>query len=382
MIYTRPCYLEVNLDKLKHNYFEIKKYLKEGTEIIAIVKSDAYHFGDVEITEKLISLGVEKFAVATMSEAISLRKNFKDIDILLLGPVPEYLIEEGIKNNIVFCIPSLQCAVELNNAAKKLNTVARAHFAVDTGMNRIGFKDNINEAEEAFKLSNIEVESAFTHLALSDVDEKFTHRQFDKFREFVSAMKERGCEFKYTDVSNSHAVLGYRDFDMEYVRPGILLYGSAEGDKNGKGYEVEFIGEIKAEVSFIKEVKKGEGISYGHIFVAEKDMKIATLPIGYADGIVRNLSGKISALVKGKRVRQVGRICMDQMMIDVTDMDVEVGDVAVIIGRQGSEEITIEEVADLAGEIPTSFVTHFSERLPRHYIEDGKLIKIKDDYLR
>ena len=358
MIYTRPCYLEVNLDKLKHNYLEIKKHLKAGTEIIAIVKSDAYHFGDVEVTEKLISLGVEKFAVATMSEAISLRKKFKDIDILLLGPVPEYLVEAGLKEDIVFCIPSLEYAISLNNVAKKLKAVARAHFAVDTGMNRIGFKDDIEEAEEAFQLSNIEVESAFTHFALSDADEEFTHKQFDKFKEFISAMKERGCEFKYTDVSNSHAVLGYRDFDMDYVRPGILLYGSTEGDK------------------------KGEGISYGHVFVAEKDMKIATVPIGYADGIVRNLSGKISVLVKGKRVRQVGRICMDQMMIDVTDMDVEVGDVAVIIGRQGAEEITIEEVADLAGEIPTSYVTHFSPRLPRHYIEEGKLIKIKDDSMR
>lgn len=382
MIYTRPCYLEINLDKLRNNYLEIKKYLKKGTEIIAIVKSDAYHFGDVEITQKLISLGVEKFAVATMSEALNLRKNFKDIDILLLGPMPEYLIEKGIKNNIVFCIPSLEYALELNDVAKKLNTLARSHFAVDTGMNRIGFKDNIDEAEEAFKLSNIEVESAFTHFALSDTDEEFTHKQFDKFKEFISLMKERGCEFKYTDVSNSHAVLGYRDFDMDYVRPGILLYGSTEGDRNGEGYDVEFIGEIKAEVSFVKEVKKGEGISYGHTFVAGKDMKIATLPIGYADGIVRNLSGKISVLVKGKRVRQVGRICMDQMMIDVTDMDVEIGEVAVIIGRQGPEEITIEEVADLAGEIPTSYVTHFSERLPRHYIEEGKLIKIKDYYLR
>lgn len=379
---SRAAYLEVNLDKLENNLKEIERVTQKRSKIIAIVKSNAYHFGDEMIAKKLLGLGVDFFAVANMNEALSLRKKFEDIRILILGPAWGHMVDEGIRKKITFTVSSFEEAEILNSRAEKLNTKAICHIAVDTGMGRIGFRDNYEEAARVFKLCNIEVEGIFTHFAKSDSDPDFTREQYVKLLKFKKELWYMDCDIKLFHSSNSHAIMGHRVLENSYIRPGIILYGSPEGDKRADDMNLSFIGSLKSEISFIKTLRQGEGVSYGHLFVADKETEVATIPIGYADGIIRSLSGKIDVLINGKRCRQIGRICMDQMMVDVTGLGARLGDEVVIIGEQGDEKITIEEIAEKAGEIPTSYLTHLSERLPRVYIENGKVVKIIDYILQ
>lgn len=377
----RPAWLEVNLDNLEHNIKTIKREIADDTEILSIVKSDGYKFGAVQIVKKLTSIGVKYFGVATLNEALSLRNHYNEIEILILGYTPEHLFEKSIEANLIMGMSSLEQLKLLNEKAKSLNKKARVHIKVDSGMNRIGFKPtdvSADEILEATKLDNLSVEGIFTHFAVADTDEEYTMYQFDNFMKINKLLKDRGVDLKYKHVSNSHATIKYRKFDLSFVRPGVLQYGSTEGDSAGDNFDVKFIGSVKAQIAHVKVVPKGTKISYGLTYETDEESKIATLPLGYADGIPRLLSNKIDVLVNGKRCPQVGRICMDQFMIDVTGVDCKVGDEVVIIGKQGDEEITIEEISEKAGEISTSFVTHFNKRLPKVYIENNQIVEVFD----
>lgn len=377
---TRPAWIEVNLDNIVHNIETIEKVTAEHTHVLSIVKSDGYKFGAVKIVEALREAGVSYFGVATMSEAVSLRNHFDDISILILGYTPDYLMEEAIEKNITMATYSMETAKQLSAAAKKLGKKARIHLVVDSGMNRIGFKpteESLDTMVEISKLEGIDVEGLFTHFAVADSDEAFTKKQFKNYCFISEGLRERGVDIRYRHVSNSHAIMRYREFDLDFVRPGVLQYGSKEG-VDAPEFDVRFIAEVKAEIGHLKTVGAGEGVSYGLTYTTEKETKIATLPLGYADGIPRLLSNKIDVLVGGKRCPQIGRICMDQFMIDVTGVDCKVGDEVVIVGKQGEEEITIEEISAHAGEIPTSFVTHFNKRLPKVYLRHGEVVAVED----
>lgn len=386
---TRPAWLEVNLDTFQDNIKAIRKVINKDTKVLSIVKSDGYEFGAVKAVETLREVGVDYFGVATLSEGISIRNHFDDVGLLILGYTPEFLMEDAIKNRVTMACYSLESAKQMNDHAQKLGMKAIVHVVLDTGMNRIGFQtyeDKIEETAktivEISKLDHINLEGMFTHFAVADEDEAYTKSQFERYMKTYKAIEEAGYKIPRPHVSNSHATMKYRDFDLYYDRPGILQYGSVEGDPAGKDFDVHFIGAIKALIGHVKTIPAGEGVSYGLTYTTDKESKIATLPLGYADGIPRLLSNKIDVLVNGKRCKQVGRICMDQFMIDVTDVDCKVGDEVVIIGKQGDEEITIEEIAEHAGEIPTSFVTHFNKRLPRVYIKGGEIVEVDDLVLR
>lgn len=383
---TRAAWMEINLDKLKNNLSKIKENTSNESQIIAIVKANAYGFGANKIVETLIEENINFFAVATQSEALSLRKIYDNIKILILGYTPENLIEECIINEITLTIYSLEQAIKVNDISKKLNKKANIHLAIETGMNRIGFIVNENSIEEIRKISKLEylyIEGMFSHFAASDSNRSYTEKQYLKFKEMINLLKNVNISIPIKHICNSHGILNYKEYNLDGVRPGIILYGSTEGiESKYEGFDVEYICEIKAKIANLKTLPEGEKISYGLTFETKSPTSvIATLPIGYADGILRQLSNKIQVLVNGVRCNQVGRICMDQMMIDVSDVNCSLDDEVVIVGKSGDEKIDILELARKAGEIATSYSCHFSKRLPKVYIKNGKVDEIVDEIM-
>lgn len=379
---TRPAWIEIDLDKFENNMKEIKKMVGENTEIMSVVKSDSYRLGAIPLSKVSVDLGIKYFAVATLGEALILRKEFPEIKILVLGYTPENLFEDAIKNHIILTIYSLSDSKALNEIAKKLGEKAVIHIAIDSGMSRIGFipsqKSKV-EIKEIFELKNISAEGIFSHFAACESDPEFTKRQFDSFTSFVDELKEVGCKFKYRHIANSLSVLFHPEYNLDMVRPGIIQYGYTDSDDHmPEEFSLEGIVSIKAKIASIREVKKGETVGYERFHKCEKDTLVVTLPLGYADAFPRILSEKIEVLIKGKRCKQIGLICMDQMMVDATGVDCEVGDEVVLIGKQDGEEIKIRDICKHSSDCETSFITHFHGRLPKYYFKNKKLIYTSD----
>lgn len=378
---TRSCYLEVDLDKLIENIRTIKRNISLNSSVIAVVKANAYGFGIKKIVDTLISEGIDYFAVATLQEALEIRRYHSDIKIMILGYTDRDLFRKAIENKIELSIYSKKDVIDLENIASEMDSIAYISIPLETGMNRIGFVEDDEFIENITTIKNskhIEVYGVFSHFAAADTDSEYTIKQFDKFIRMTRIIENIGIEIPYKHISNSMAIMNFKEFNLDAVRPGIIMYGSSEGLKK-EGFDLKYIGSLKAKISNIKTIKKGEKVSYGLTYTCERDAKVATLPIGYADGVVRILSSKIDVLVNGNRCPVIGRICMDQMMVDVTDVDCDMDTICTIIGRDGDEEITIEEIAALAGEIATSYSTHFSPRIPRVYIKNGKVDEVYDE---
>ena len=374
---TRPAWIEIDLDKFENNMKIIKDKVGEKTEIMSVVKSDAYRLGALPLSQVSLNLGINYYAVATLSEALSLRKKFDKINILILGYTPENLFEDAIKNHIILTIYSLDDSRVLNKKAKELNEKALVHIAIDSGMSRIGFttcEESKDQIKEIFDLKNIYVEGIFSHFAACESDPEFTIRQFEVFTSFVDELKEMGCSFKYRHIANSLSVLFHPEYNLDMVRPGIIQYGYTDSDHLPEEYSLEGIVSLKAQIASIREVKKGETVGYERFHKCEKDTKVVTLPLGYADAFPRILSEKIEVLINGKRCKQIGLICMDQMMVDATGVDCEIGDEVVLIGKQADEEIKIRDICSYSSDCETSFITHFHGRLPKYYFKDKKLI--------
>lgn len=382
---TRAAWIEVNLDKLVSNINKIKANISDKSFIISVVKYNAYSLGASEVVRTLLDQGIDFFAVATMTEALALRKDFPNIKILILGHCELENYKEAIEKDIRLTIFNLEEARYLNNLAKNLKKKANIHIALDTGMGRIGFfcnDDSVLEIEKINNLENVNIEGIFSHFAVADTDPEYTKMQFNNFMKVIKALEEKNINIKIKHISNSQAILHYKEYNLDAVRPGIIQYGSDEGyPSEFEDFKLDFVAELKAKISHIKTINPGDKISYGLIFTAKEKMKVATLPIGYADGILRQLSGKLDILVNGKRCKQIGSICMDQMMIDVTGVDCKIDDEVVIFGKQGEEYIDIAEIAEIADEIVTSYICHLSYRLPRVYIKNNKKYKIIDSVL-
>lgn len=382
---TRAAWIEVNLDKLVSNMNKIKANISDKSFIISVVKYNAYSLGASEVVRTLLDQGIDFFAVATMTEALALRKDFPNIKILILGHCELENYKEAIEKDIRLTIFNLEEARYLNNLAKNLKKKVNIHIALDTGMGRIGFfcnDDSVLEIEKINNLENVNIEGIFSHFAVADTDPEYTKMQFNNFMKVIKALEEKNINIKIKHISNSQAILHYKEYSLDAVRPGIIQYGSDEGyPSEFEDFKLDFVAELKAKISHIKTINPGDKISYGLIFTAKEKMKVATLPIGYADGILRQLSGKLDILVNGKRCKQIGNICMDQMMIDVTGVDCKIDDEVVIFGKQNDEYIDIAEIAENADEIVTSYVCHLSYRLPRVYIKNNKKYKIIDPVL-
>ncbi|MET3616566.1 alanine racemase [Peptoniphilus olsenii] len=377
--YSRPAWIEVDLNKFRNNIVSIKNRLTPGTEIMSVVKADGYKHGAIPLVREAVDLGISYFAVATFSEALILKKEFSNIHILKLGYTPDYLIEESIKEDIASTIYTVEQAEKFDKIAKSLNKKAIVHISIDTGMSRIGFipnEDSLNKILQIFELENLEIEGIFSHFAAADSDKNFTKEQFVKFKKFTDTLIFNGCHFKFKHIANSAAILYTREYDLDMARPGVIQYGYTDTKECAQIYGLEPILSVKAEISNVKYVENGQSVGYSRKYYTSKKTKVVTLPIGYADGFPRILSDRINVLINGIKCPQIGYICMDQLMVDATGVNCEIGDEAVIIGKQDREEISVRDICNLSGDCETSFITHFDKRLPRLYYKDNKVIEV------
>lgn len=369
----RPTIAEINLNALEHNIGLIRQMVAADVRLMCVVKAHAYGHGIKEVSRKLVSCGVDYLGVATTDEAITLRDYLgPGVAILVLGSIFKEEADDIVKHNIIQTIADRDIAMALSQSAKRFKRPAKAHIKIDTGMGRIGVwhQDAIDLIKYVKGLSGIELEGIWTHLSSADEDESFTNEQIYIFRELVKELEALGIHIPLRHVANSMAVIGFNDSHLNLVRPGLVLYGLyPKCDMKGK---IDFIPvmTIKTKVVFLKEVPCGRHISYGRRFTTTKPTKIATLHIGYGDGYPRALSNKANVLVCDERAPVVGTICMDQIMIDVGHInDVKVGDEVVLLGRQNNEQISVEELAELAGTIPYDIVCSIAPRVPRVYID-------------
>ncbi len=373
----------VNLDAVKHNMEAMRANLAEGTKMIGVVKADGYGHGAVPVAWA-IDPYVWGYAVATAEEGVILRKHGIKKPILVLGVVPadgyDLLVEYGISSSIF----QYTRACRLSDAASKAGKKAIVHLALDTGMSRIGFPVTKEAAEEAAKicsLPGIQVEGLFTHFSKADeTDKASTEKQIQEYRRFVKLLSERGIRIPILHCSNSAGILDLPAANFHAVRAGISIYGLYPSDQVGKeAVKLMPAMELKSVVSYIKKIGPGTPVSYGGTFVAEKEMVVATIPVGYGDGYPRNLSGKGEVLIRGRRARILGRVCMDQFMVDVTGIKgVEEDDEAVLIGTQGQEQITVEDIADTCGGFHYEVLCDIGKRVPRVYYENGQIVGSKD----
>lgn len=379
-------YATVDLDALRANAEGMISGLRRGTKMIGVIKADGYGHGAVPAARELETLeDIYGFATATEEEAVILRKAGIGKPILSLGYAFPYHYKEMIENDIRITVFRHDTLEQLARAAQETGRTATVHVKVDTGMSRIGIfpnEEGIEFIKRASQMPGIDIEGIFTHFAKADEEDKApARRQLALFQDFVGkAEKETGCRIPLRHCSNSAAALELREADMDAVRAGIALYGlwpSAETARDTM--DLKPVMELKSRVIYLKKVEQGTEIGYGGAYTAGRKMKIATIPVGYADGYPRGLSNKGYVLIHGKKAPIVGKICMDQFMIDVTDVSgVAEGDVVTLVGKEGKEQITMEDLGELSGRFHYEFACCIGKRVPRVYLKSGKVTMVKD----
>lgn len=369
--FLRPTWAEIDLGAFKHNFKEIKRKLKKGTSLLPVVKADGYGHGMEEIARASLSCGAKLLGVANIEEGIFLRKKGITAPILILGSVyPLSNFTHILRYNLTPAICSLQASQELSKIAQRRKKKVKVHIKVDTGMGRIGVsaENAASLVKKVIQLPGIIIEGIFTHLAAADSDYEFTMEQIRKFQSVIDELKRDNINIKYKHAANSTAILRYSDAHFNLARPGISLYGLAPFAGAEREIDLKQVMQLKTKIVFIKRVKKGTSVSYGRTWRAKRDSIIGTLPIGYADGYNRLLSNRGEVLIRGKRIPIVGRVCMDMCMVDITSLpDVKVGEEVVLIGSQGEEKITADEIAKLIGTISYEVVCGISKRVPRKF---------------
>ncbi len=364
----RPTWAEVNLDNLKFNFYQVKRLLRPKTRIMVTVKADAYGHGLIPVSKKLVSCKVDALGVASIDEGIKLREANIKLPILILGLILKKDIYPLFKYGLTSTVCDKEFALALSSKAKQLGIPIGVHVKVDTGMGRIGVlhQDAEQLVKYIHKLKFINIEGIFTHFAFADMNRKFTQYQITLFNRLVEKLNKSGIQIPLVHAANSIGVLDYKDSHFNMVRPGLVIYGLYP--KENLKIQLKPVLSLKTQVIYIKKVSPGQGISYGHDYITKKDTSIITLPIGYGDGYPRNLSNLGPVLIRGRHFRICGRICMDQMMLDVGNASIKVGDEAVLIGSQGKNKISAEELASLSNTIPYEIVCGLGSRIPRVYL--------------
>lgn len=356
---------------------------KENTGSLAVVKADGYGHGEIAVS-KAVYDKVTGYAVATLDEAVNLRKNGIDKPILVLGYIDPDEFEELVRYNVSATIFDVETAERLSETAVKLGMTAYCHIKVDTGMRRIGLEpDSLGVAvvKRIKSMDGLSAVGIFTHFAASDeADKTWAKQQLERFRIFLDELEKEGITFEYRHCANSAAVIDMPEANMDMVRLGIAMYGMYPSEEVKKNNVLLLPAlELKSHITMVKEIPQGEMVSYGGIFKTERITKLATVSVGYGDGYPRALSSKGYVLVKGKKAPIVGRVCMDQMMVDVTDIEgVTRADTVTLIGKDGDECITVEEISDLAGTFNYEFVCDLGKRIPRNYYLNGEYIGSHD----
>ena len=382
---VKRTWAEISLNAIEHNYNVIRNKVADDTKVCCVIKADGYGHGAVELSQIYEKLGADFFAVSNIVEGIEIRKSGSKLPIVILGYTPVSEAENLAEYDISQAVFSLEYAKELSEKCVEEDCICKMHIKVDSGMSRIGFmcqefprdEYSIEEICEACCLPNLEVEGLFTHFCVSDEDaegREFTNKQYENFIHVRDSLKKRGVDISVVHCSNSGAIEDYPETCCDMVRAGIILYGLAPSSKLADRLDLVPAMTLKTVVAFVKEVQKGATISYGRTFTADRKMKIATVPIGYADGFIRQNAKDGYMMVNGKKAKIVGRICMDQTMLDVTDIeDVKTGDEVVVFGTGENGEPTADSLAENTGTINYETVCLVGKRVPRIYIKDGKI---------
>lgn len=367
-------YADINLSAVLHNLEQMHKIVNNDTQIVAVIKTDAYGHGALSIAEAIEDVPyLWGYAVATVDEAMALKEAGRKKPVLVLGVSFKECYETIVDEEIRACVCDYPMAQKLSAIAVAKQKICHIHIKIDTGMSRIGFQVNSATAdiiESISKLPNIHIEGIFTHFANADeADKEPTFRQIEQFEKLCSFLEERGVTIPIRHCSNSAGIIDIPQANMNMVRAGIILYGLWPSDEVAKDrLDLQPVMSLKSHISYIKLLEAGRKISYGGTYTTEKEQRIATIPVGYGDGYARSLSDKGYVLIRGQKAPICGRICMDQCMVDVTDIDdVTIGDEVTLLGKDGDYCITMEELGELADRFNYEFACLITPRVPRVY---------------
>ncbi len=370
---------DIDMDAIKYNFLRVKHTISPRTKILCVIKADAYGHGAVSLAQEYEQIGADWFAVSNFEEAFQLRSHNIKTPILILGYTPANMACELSQLNISQAVFSEKYAKELSYFATTHQVNVKIHLKIDTGMSRIGFvfNDNTKKTDIIETLAKVSTlphlvpEGIFTHFSVSDeliAGKQTTLNQLNKFNDICSSLSQKGIDIKLRHCSNSAGILNYPQANLDMVRAGIILYGLSPSNELKNNFNLKPAMSLKTVVSQVKNVPKNTAIGYGGTFITKRNSKIATVPIGYADGYLRSLSGKACMLIQGKRVPVIGRICMDQTMLDVTDIDnVEENSVVTVFGPSNGTNISVDELATISNTINYEILCLVSKRVPRIY---------------
>lgn len=382
--YYRDTVAEIDLDAIAFNLRSFRTWLPQTTQMMAVVKANAYGHGAVPVARTALTNGASFLGVATLDEAIELREAGIRAPVLVMGFIPERGLEEAIRRDVRITVYRVEHLNQIIRAAGRLNRQAKVHIKVDTGMGRLGVRDYevFPLVKQAAASDAIVLEGMFTHFACADeMDKAYTHRQAELFEQIVAACRKEGVAFPLLHCGNSAAAIDLPQYGYNMVRIGISLYGLYPSlDVKRSNVSLRPAMSFKTRIVHVKQVPPGTGISYGITYRAQEEETIATLPVGYADGFNRLLSNRGSVLVRGRRVPVVGRVCMDQTLIKLPRaMTVDVGEEVVLFGRQGDEHIHVDDIARMLGTINYEVTCMVSRRVPRIYKKDGRIVEVRVD---
>ena len=376
----RNTWAEVELDCITHNLWEARRIVSENTRISAVLKANAYGHGAVRVADTLIENGVDQLSVACLSEALELRQNYKEIPIMVMGYTPDRHLSIAIKNRIIITVASLEQGKTISEIAGILNKKAVIHIKLDTGLNRLGIRagtEAVSLISDICRLSNVYVEGIFTHLALTSPE--LDQLQFDLFMDTVDKIEALGIKIPIRHVSDSNGMVLYPEFDLDMVRPGGFLFGVTTAGLFKDVISLRPALTFKTQITRIQEIEAGEGVGYDSAFVAGDKCIVGTIGVGYSDGYMRCLSGKGEVSIRGKRAPVIGIICMDQCMVDLTNIpEAEVEDEVLLFGSGSQATIHINELAEKAETNRNEILSAISRRVPRVYIKDSNVIGVVD----
>ncbi|MEJ8733232.1 MULTISPECIES: alanine racemase [Mediterraneibacter] len=384
--YSRVC-AEINLDAIAYNMEQLKNRIGKEGRLVAVLKTDGYGHGAVPIAEMFEETEyVWGYATASLEEAVLLKKAGMKKPVLVLGCIFPEQYEEMIQYEIRTAVYTEESAVLMAETAKQMGKTAYFHIKIDTGMGRIGFPvctESVDCLRRISKFEHVCMEGMFTHFAKADeTDKTYTLEQHEKFQWMKRKMEENHIHIRYYDCDNSAGIIDLPAMRHDLARAGIAMYGlypSQEVKKDAVKLKPALA--LTSHIIYVKEIEAGTSISYGGTFISPKKMKVATIPVGYGDGYPRSLSNKGEVLIRGKRAKILGRICMDQLMADVTDIEgAGFMDPVVLVGKDGTEEITVEELSELSGRFPYEFICCLGKRIPRNYWADGKVVRQIDSF--
>jgi alanine racemase len=370
--FGRPTVAEIDLGSLEFNYRQLQKRIPEGVKLLAVVKADAYGHGAIRISRKLEKLGVAYLGVAISDEGVELRKGGVKAPILILGGIYKEGVDQVLQFDLTPVVFQKETLRLLTKAAERWQKKVRVHLKVDTGMGRLGVPLNLwpTFLKELKRFPKIEIEGILSHFSMTDEEESFTTHQWREFQEAVALAKEMGISYKFLHIANSGTLITFPSYLGNLVRPGIMLYGAYPSLTFQDLIQLKPVMTLKTHIHFLKSVAPGTRISYGGAFITKRESLIATLPIGYADGYSRHLSNQGEVLIRGKRAPIVGKVCMDLIMVDVTEIpNVFLGDEVILMGKQGKEQITAEEIAKKIDSISYEVLCLIGKRVPRIYKE-------------